>query len=91
VNQSVEKLHCSFCRKGQDQVAKLISSPAGASRSYICNECIAVCNKILGPEGGERPEVQQRIGWRDLGDRLHRLFRPKMRDGSWRKSYAWLD
>jgi len=88
VNQSTEKLHCSFCRKGEDQVAKLISSPAGASRSYICNECIAICNRILGSEPGERPGVQRRPGWRDLGDRLHRLFRPKMRDGSWASSCA---
>ena len=36
-------LSCSFCRKSQDSVAKLISNPGDYPRAYICNECIAVC------------------------------------------------
>ena len=35
-----EPLQCSFCRKTQDAVGKLISSPADFSRSYICDECV---------------------------------------------------
>jgi hypothetical protein len=35
-----ETLHCSFCRKSQDAVSKLISSPADYSRAYICDECV---------------------------------------------------
>src|SRR5712671_3107317 len=42
-----ETLHCSFCRKSQDAVAKLISSPSDYPRAYICDECVAVCNSIL--------------------------------------------
>jgi len=38
---------CSFCRKSQDSVAKLISSPSEYPRAYICDECIAVCASIL--------------------------------------------
>ena len=40
-------LSCSFCRKSQDSVSKLISNPGDYPRAYICNECIAVCASIL--------------------------------------------
>jgi hypothetical protein len=40
-------LSCSFCRKSQDTVSKLISSPSDYPRAYICNECIAVCAAIV--------------------------------------------
>src|SRR3990170_4433586 len=42
-----ESLKCSFCHKAQDAVGKLISSPGDYPRSYICDECVAVCNSIL--------------------------------------------
>jgi hypothetical protein len=44
-------LYCSFCRKSQDSVAKLITSPSDYPRAYICDECIAVCASILEDEG----------------------------------------
>jgi hypothetical protein len=44
-------LHCSFCRKSQDSVEKLISSPSDYPRAYICDECIAICASILQDEG----------------------------------------
>jgi hypothetical protein len=44
----VEALRCSFCRKSQDSVQKLISSPSDdPRRAYICDECVAVCASIL--------------------------------------------
>ena len=42
-----EKLQCSFCKKSQDTVGKLISSPSDYPRAYICDECIAVCASII--------------------------------------------
>ena len=41
-----DKLKCSFCGKGQDQVRKLIAGPG----VYICDECIELCNEILAEE-----------------------------------------
>jgi ATP-dependent Clp protease ATP-binding subunit ClpX len=38
---------CSFCGKSQSQVKALIAGPS----AYICNECAALCNQILGREG----------------------------------------
>ena len=44
--ESTDKLNCSFCGKGQDDVKKLI---AGHS-VYICNECVDLCNDIIEEE-----------------------------------------
>ena len=49
-----EALHCSFCHKTQEQVEKLISSPSEFPRSYICNECVSVCQQILEEEKREQ-------------------------------------
>src|SRR5438094_1441111 len=51
---SDEALRCSFCHKSQDVVGKLISSPNDYPRSYICDECIAVCNSILEDDRHEK-------------------------------------
>jgi hypothetical protein len=37
------KLRCSFCRKSEKEVAKLIAGAKG----YICDVCIGACNRIL--------------------------------------------
>ena len=42
------KVRCSFCGKGQDEVAKLIAGP----NVYICTDCIQLCNMIIRDEGG---------------------------------------
>lgn len=47
-------LQCSFCGKDQDEVKKLI---AGQS-VYICNECVDLCNDILGEEGVETADAE---------------------------------
>jgi 1-aminocyclopropane-1-carboxylate deaminase/D-cysteine desulfhydrase-like pyridoxal-dependent ACC family enzyme len=44
---------CSFCRKPQDKVRKLISSPSDSVRAYICDECVAVCHSILEDDNRE--------------------------------------
>jgi ATP-dependent protease Clp ATPase subunit len=36
-------LHCSFCDKSAEQVAKLIAGPG----VYICDECVGLCNEII--------------------------------------------
>jgi ATP-dependent Clp protease ATP-binding subunit ClpX len=50
-----EPLHCSFCRKSQEVVRRLISSPDERPKAYICDECVAVCNSILEEDAPERP------------------------------------
>lgn len=50
-------IRCSFCGRGQEEVAKLISGPS----VYICNECIRLCNEILEEEmaGGVPWELER--------------------------------
>ena len=51
-------LKCSFCGKSQKQVKKLIAGPG----VYICDECIDLCNEIIGEEfagGGEDVEFSE--------------------------------
>nr|WP_168868410.1 ATP-dependent Clp protease ATP-binding subunit ClpX [Enterobacteriaceae endosymbiont of Donacia semicuprea] len=40
-------LYCSFCKKTQNEVIKLILSD---NKVHICNECITLCNNILQKE-----------------------------------------
>lgn len=42
-------LHCSFCDKSQHEVEKLIVGGQGGT-VRICNECVELCNDILGDE-----------------------------------------
>lgn len=41
-----EKLKCSFCGKGHDEVRKLIAGPT----VYICDECVELCNEIIAED-----------------------------------------
>ena len=41
-----EKLDCSFCGKGRNDVEKLIAGPD----VYICNECVRLCFNIITEE-----------------------------------------
>jgi ATP-dependent Clp protease ATP-binding subunit ClpX len=44
---------CSFCKKATDQVRKLIAGPG----VYICDECIGLCNDIIGD--GDAPAASE--------------------------------
>ncbi len=44
------KTRCSFCGKGQDEVSKLIAGPAN---TFICSDCIQLCNVILREDKAE--------------------------------------
>ena len=53
-------IRCSFCGRGQDEVARLVSGPS----VYICSACVKLCNDILEGElereqpaaGGQLPK-----------------------------------
>ena len=36
-------LQCSFCRKTEDQVAKLVAGPD----VYICDECVLIAARLM--------------------------------------------
>jgi ATP-dependent protease Clp ATPase subunit len=48
---AVEMRRCSFCEKPENEVWKLVSSPReDRPASYICDECVAVCQSIFDDE-----------------------------------------
>lgn len=44
---SQDSYQCSFCRKVQPQVKRLI---AGPDRVFICDECVSLCQQIIAEE-----------------------------------------
>jgi hypothetical protein len=57
-------LYCSFCSKSQHEVAKLIAGPAP---SFICDECVALCNNVIEETEAEAKMVEDEArgdaGW----------------------------
>jgi ATP-dependent Clp protease ATP-binding subunit ClpX len=51
-------IRCSFCGRGQDEVARLVSGPS----VYICSECVKLCNDILeGESERETPSANGQL------------------------------
>ena len=48
-----DEQYCSFCRRGQDEVNRLIAGPDSV---YICDECVYLCLEILDEEVPDSPE-----------------------------------
>jgi ATP-dependent Clp protease ATP-binding subunit ClpX len=50
---------CSFCNKPRDAVRRLIASPGDQPRTYICNDCIGICNSIIEQDHTEHVAAAQ--------------------------------
>jgi ATP-dependent Clp protease ATP-binding subunit ClpX len=50
---------CSFCKRSQDEVNRLI---AGPDQVYICDECVDLCKEILVEEGASIAPDEFRLG-----------------------------
>ena len=75
-------LRCSFCNKGENEVAQLIAGP----RVYICDSCVATATDIIRnsrrPPSPSASRVSRWLGGlRRLfvrrGDRTHRFVAPR--------------
>ena len=64
------KLVCSFCGKSQDEVRKLVAGP----KVYICDECIDLCNDIIGEETGVGQAIFRRLRFRWSMPLLYAFF-----------------
>ena len=65
------KLHCSFCRKSETEVAKLVAGP----RVYICDSCVTIVNRIIINQiSQDQPVTAEATLWRKLVDRVRQLF-----------------
>jgi ClpX C4-type zinc finger len=56
------QLFCSFCRKSDKEVERLIGGPG----VYICGKCVGVCIRILKPWRGK--SVPDFAGWETYPD-----------------------
>ena len=65
------RLRCSFCRKNNSEVSKLVAGP----RVYICDECVAIASRIMNDSHDDSPPatVEPRL-WRKLAARIRQLF-----------------
>ena len=66
-------IRCSFCGKPQSIADRLI---AGNS-AYICDECVAMCQNILGEDASEKALRKPVSGYNGLPLRFERLPKPK--------------
>jgi len=59
----IRKLRCSFCRKTEDQISKLVAGPRliVGPKLYICNECVAVANSIMQGNPPPTPAVSRSL------------------------------
>jgi ATP-dependent Clp protease ATP-binding subunit ClpX len=51
------QVRCSFCTKPSSEVEKVIAGPG----VYICNECVDLCNDILGAEHSKPTEPAKQL------------------------------
>ena len=68
----LRRLRCSFCRKNETEVAKLVAGP----RAYICDACVEVASRIMGGDAdndNRPPEVEPTL-WRKLWSRARQLL-----------------
>ncbi|HJZ79190.1 MAG TPA: ClpX C4-type zinc finger protein [Pyrinomonadaceae bacterium] len=67
------QLRCSFCRKKDSQVEKLVAGPRGytGARVYICDACVAITVDIMNnPPRANCADGEQISLWRRLSHRV---------------------
>ena len=65
------KLSCSFCRRSETEVAKLVAGP----RVYICDRCAADVIRIMNDSPPANMPVQRGSAKPSILDRVRRLWR----------------
>jgi len=59
----LRRLRCSFCRKNDSEVLKLVAGP----RVYICNECVAIASRMMADDGAALLREHQMTGLNSEG------------------------
>ena len=80
------KLACSFCRRSEAEVAKLVAGP----RVYICDRCAAEVVRIMNDSdrAEAQPSAVHEASWRTILKRLQDLLRHGFRRTADRHSAA---
>jgi ATP-dependent protease Clp ATPase subunit len=58
------QLRCSFCRKNESEVLKLVAGP----RVYICDACVAIASRLMD-DGSDNNNQHEQVGlsvWRKI-------------------------
>lgn len=63
------RLRCSFCRKNEDEVLKLVAGP----HVYICDECVAIANRLMTDDVDTDKQAAPTI-WRRLIAGVRKVF-----------------
>lgn len=64
-----KRLACSFCRKSDRDVAKLVAGPG----VYICDECVAIAGRLMQEDSNAPLNVRMDLSER-FRDRLRALI-----------------
>jgi hypothetical protein len=94
-------LYCSFCRKSQHEVKKLIAGPA----VHICDDCVGLCVQVIKDTADADPSKPVSMAWTDMPtaqfliilgaqDRMYREVRERVQEtvGILRKrEVSWAD
>jgi len=66
------RLRCSFCRKNNSEVLKLVAGP----RVYICDECVAIASRLMSDDSQNDSESRtvEPTRLQKLSARVRRLF-----------------
>jgi hypothetical protein len=65
------KLRCSFCKKSDAEVAKLVAGPG----VHICDECVAVASRLMEAPPPHGPAPEQRSVLHRITGGVRRLLR----------------
>ena len=68
----LRRLRCSFCRKNNDQVLKLVAGP----RVYICDECVAIASRMMENDSHDDDQTNRarQTIWLRLMNRVHQAL-----------------
>ncbi|MDQ2920425.1 MAG: hypothetical protein M3R52_02240 [Acidobacteriota bacterium] len=68
----LRRLRCSFCRKNNSEVLKLVAGP----RVYICDECVAIASRMMADDSHDDtpPKTVGPTVWQRLSARVRLLF-----------------
>jgi ATP-dependent protease Clp ATPase subunit len=48
-------LACSFCRRKESEVEKLVAGRGRIGRVYICDRCVAIARQLMASDGAAPP------------------------------------
>jgi ATP-dependent protease Clp ATPase subunit len=66
----LSKLRCSFCKKSDAEVSKLVAGP----RVHICDECVAVASRLMEAPPSPPPAPQHHSLSQRMAARIRRLL-----------------